>query len=147
MSITLPASQLRQLQTEVETRVQGLVPDGVKVLSRSRGNIANDVTNALTKMGIAVVVFPPAIRKVNASIARSVVADVEITVRISETPLTNKTGADIYQLLEALIKGMHQTRLSDEVPLYVGEGSDDSPAEGAATIFSQTFTCKLTLNK
>lgn len=139
-------SKLKQLQTEVEVLVDSLLPEGVRVLSRNRGNIANDIQIKLSKMGIAAITFPPAITKVNASVARAVVAEVAITIRLTETPLSNKTGVDIYQALEAILAGCHQARVGDSI-LYIGNGNDESPAEGSATVFSQTLTCKIEIKK
>ena len=52
-------SKLYQFQEWLEGKVSAVLPEGVEVICRRKGNIESDIQNALSTLGIAVVIEPP----------------------------------------------------------------------------------------
>ena len=52
----MSSSKLYQFQEWLENKVSAALPEDVEVLCRRKGNVENDVQNALSTLGIAVVI-------------------------------------------------------------------------------------------
>ena len=52
----MSSSKLYQFQEWLENKVSAALPEGIEVLCRRKGDVENDVQNALSTLGIAVVI-------------------------------------------------------------------------------------------
>ncbi len=141
------ASKLKQIQSEVEAHIDSILPDGVKVLSRLRGNISNDVSAAIARLGVCAMVFPPAIAGIKPNVASGVLADnVSIQIRIMENPVLNKSGCDAYEILESII-GAFAFRTSDGTTIYLREAESADPDSQKIVEFVVVLSFKYTFPK
>ncbi|MBR6389009.1 MAG: hypothetical protein IKS15_02680 [Opitutales bacterium] len=141
------ASKLKQIQSEVEAHIDSVLPQGVKVLSRLRGNVSNDVAAAIARLGICAMVFPPSIAGIKPNVASGVLADnMAIQIRIIENPALNKSGFDAYEILECLI-GSFAFRTSDGTTIYLREAESADPDSQKIVEFVVTLSFKYTFPK
>ena len=123
-------SKLYQFQEWLESKVSAALPEDVEVLCRRKGNVENDVQNALSTLGIAVVIEPPlplAWSKTYLLKAETV----ESEIHILENVLLQTTQETAYSLLETLAKALHEERC-DELGgsvITLGNVRDESPAD------------------
>lgn len=139
-------SKLYQFQEWLESKVSAALPEGIEVLSRRKGNVENDVQNALSTLGIAVVIEPPlplAWSKTYLLKAETV----ESEVHILENVLLQTTQETAYSLLETLAKALHEERC-DELGgsvITLGNVRDESPADEPIIHFVLPLTNALNL--
>ena len=108
----MSSSKLYQFQEWLEGKVSAVLPEGVEVICRRKGNIDNDIQNALSSLGIAVVIEPPlplAWSKTYLLKAETV----ESEVHILENVLLQTTQETAYSLLETLAKALHEERCDE----------------------------------
>ncbi len=123
-------SKLYQFQEWLESKVSAVLPEGIEVLCRRKGDVENDVQNALSTLGIAVVIEPPlplAWSKTYLLKAETV----ESEIHILENVLLQTTQETAYSLLETLAKALHEERC-DELGgsvITLGNVRDESPAD------------------
>lgn len=141
------ASKLKQIQSEVEAHIDSVLPDGVKVLSRLRGNISNDVSAAIARLGICAIVFPPSISGIKPNVASGVLADnMSIQIRIIENPTLNRSGRDAYEILENII-GAFVFKTSDGTAIYLREAESADPDSQKIVEFVVMLSFKYTFPK
>lgn len=139
-------SKLYQFQEWLESKVSAVLPEGIEVLCRRKGNVENDVQNALSTLGIAVVIEPPlplAWSKTYLLKAETV----ESEVHILENVLLQTTQETAYSLLETLAKALHEERC-DELGgsvITLGNVRDESPADEPIIHFVLPLTNALNL--
>ena len=139
-------SKLYQFQEWLESEVSAALPEGIEVLCRRKGNVENDVQNALSTLGIAVVIEPPlplAWSKTYLLKAETV----ESEVHILENVLLQTTQETAYSLLETLAKALHEERC-DELGgsvITLGNVRDESPADEPIIHFVLPLTNALNL--
>ena len=139
-------SKLYQFQEWLEGKVSAVLPEGVEVICRRKGNIDNDIQNALSTLGIAVVIEPPlplAWSKTYLLKAETV----ESEVHILENVLLQTTQETAYSLLETLAKALHEERC-DELGgsvITLGNVRDESPADEPIIHFVLPLTNALNL--
>lgn len=139
-------SKLYQFQEWLESKVSSALPEGIEVLCRRKGNVENDVQNALSTLGIAVVIEPPlplAWSKTYLLKAETV----ESEVHILENVLLQTTQETAYSLLETLAKALHEERC-DELGgsvITLGNVRDESPADEPIIHFVLPLTNALNL--
>ena len=139
-------SKLYQFQEWLEGKVSAVLPEGVEVICRRKGNIDNDIQNALSSLGIAVVIEPPlplAWSKTYLLKAETV----ESEVHILENVLLQTTQETAYSLLETLAKALHEERC-DELGgsvITLGNVRDESPADEPIIHFVLPLTNALNL--
>ena len=139
-------SKLYQFQEWLESTVSAALPEGIEVLCRRKGNVENDVQNALSTLGIAVVIEPPlplAWSKTYLLKAETV----ESEVHILENVLLQTTQETAYSLLETLAKALHEERC-DELGgsvITLGNVRDESPADEPIIHFVLPLTNALNL--
>lgn len=142
----MSTSKLYQFQEWLESRIAEVLPDGVELLCRRKGNVENDVQNALSTLGIAVVVEPPL--PLTWSKTYILKADtVESEVHILENVLLQNTQETAYSLLETLAKTLHEERC-DELGgsvITLGNVRDESPADEPIIHFVLPLTNALNL--
>lgn len=142
----MSTSKLYQFQEWLESRIAEVLPDGVELLCRRKGNVENDVQNALSTLGIAVVVEPPL--PLTWSKTYILKADtVESEVHILENVLLQNTQETAYSLLETLAKILHEERC-DELGgsvITLGNVRDESPADEPIIHFVLPLTNALNL--
>ena len=139
-------SKLYQFQEWLENKVSAALPEGIEVLCRRKGDVENDVQNALSTLGIAVVIEPPlplAWSKTYLLKAETV----ESEIHILENVLLQTTQETAYSLLETLAKALHEERC-DELGgsvITLGNVRDESPADEPIIHFILPLTNALNL--
>lgn len=142
----MSSSKLYQFQEWLESKVSAALPEDVEVLCRRKGNVENDVQNALSTLGIAVVIEPPlplAWSKTYLLKAETV----ESEIHILENVLLQTTQETAYSLLETLAKALHEERC-DELGgsvITLGNVRDESPADEPIIHFVLPLTNALNL--
>ena len=139
-------SKLYQFQEWLEGRVAAVLPEGIEVLCRRKGNIENDVQNALSTLGIAVVIetpLPLAWSKTYILKAETV----ESEVHILENVMLQNTQETAYSLLETLAKSLHEERCDElgGAVITLGSVRDESPADEPVLHFVLPLTNALNL--
>lgn len=142
----MSTSKLYQFQEWLENKVSAALPEDVEVLCRRKGNVENDVQNALSTLGIAVVIEPPlplAWSKTYLLKAETV----ESEIHILENVILQTTQETAYSLLETLAKALHEERC-DELGgsvITLGNVRDESPADEPIIHFVLPLTNALNL--
>lgn len=126
----MSSSKLYQFQEWLEGKVSAVLPEGVEVICRRKGDVENDIQNALSTLGIAVVIEPPlplAWSKTYILKAETV----ESEVHILENVLLQNTQETAYSLLESLAKSLHEERCDElgGAVITLGSVRDESPAD------------------
>lgn len=142
----MSSSKLYQFQEWLEGKVAAVLPEGVEVICRRKGNIDNDIQNALSTLGIAVVIEPPlplAWSKTYLLKAETV----ESEVHILENVLLQNTQETAYSLLESLAKSLHEERCDElgGAVITLGSVRDESPADEPVLHFVLPLTNALNL--
>lgn len=142
----MSSSKLYQFQEWLEGKVSAVLPEGVEVICRRKGNIDNDIQNALSTLGIAVVVEPPlplAWSKTYILKAETV----ESEVHILENVMLQNTQETAYSLLESLAKSLHEERCDElgGAVITLGSVRDESPADEPVLHFVLPLTNALNL--
>lgn len=142
----MSSSKLYQFQEWLEGKVSAVLPEGVEVICRRKGNIDNDIQNALSTLGIAVVIEPPlplAWSKTYILKAETV----ESEVHILENVLLQNTQETAYSLLESLAKSLHEERCDElgGAVITLGSVRDESPADEPVLHFVLPLTNALNL--
>ena len=126
----MSTSKLYQFQEWLESKVSTVLPEGVEILCRRKGNIENDVQNALSTLGIAVVIEPPLPLTWSKTYLLKA-ESVESEIHILENVLLQTTQETAYSLLETLARALHEERC-DELGgsvITLGNVRDESPAD------------------
>ena len=139
-------SKLYQFQEWLEGKVSAVLPEGVEVICRRKGDVENDIQNALSTLGIAVVVEPPlplAWSKTYILKAETV----ESEVHILENVMLQNTQETAYSLLESLAKSLHEERCDElgGAVITLGSVRDESPADEPVLHFVLPLTNALNL--
>lgn len=142
----MSSSKLYQFQEWLEGKVSAVLPEGVEVICRRKGNIDNDIQNALSTLGIAVVIEPPlplAWSKTYILKAETV----ESEVHILENVMLQNTQETAYSLLESLAKSLHEERCDElgGAVITLGSVRDESPADEPVLHFVLPITNALNL--
>lgn len=142
----MSSSKLYQFQEWLEGKVSAVLPEGVEVICRRKGNIDNDIQNALSTLGIAVVIEPPlplAWSKTYILKAETV----ESEVHILENVMLQNTQETAYSLLESLAKSLHEERCDElgGAVITLGSVRDESPADEPVLHFVLPLTNALNL--
>lgn len=142
----MSSSKLYQFQEWLENKVSAALPEDVEVLCRRKGNVENDVQNALSTLGIAVVIEPPlplAWSKTYLLKAETV----ESEIHILENVLLQTTQETAYSLLETLAKALHEERCDElgGAVITLGSVRDESPADEPVLHFVLPITNALNL--
>lgn len=142
----MSSSKLYQFQEWLEGKVSAVLPEGVEVICRRKGDVENDIQNALSTLGIAVVVEPPlplAWSKTYILKAETV----ESEVHILENVLLQNTQETAYSLLESLAKSLHEERCDElgGAVITLGSVRDESPADEPVLHFVLPLTNALNL--
>ena len=142
----MSSSKLYQFQEWLEGKVSAVLPEGVEVICRRKGDVENDIQNALSTLGIAVVIEPPlplAWSKTYILKAETV----ESEVHILENVLLQNTQETAYSLLETLAKSLHEERCDElgGAVITLGSVRDESPADEPVLHFVLPLTNALNL--
>ena len=142
----MSSSKLYQFQEWLEGKVSAVLPEGVEVICRRKGDVENDIQNALPTLGIAVVIEPPlplAWSKTYILKAETV----ESEVHILENVLLQNTQETAYSLLESLAKSLHEERCDElgGAVITLGSVRDESPADEPVLHFVLPLTNALNL--
>ena len=139
-------SKLYQFQEWLEGRVAAVLPEGIEVLCRRKGNIENDVQNALSTLGIAVVIEPP-LPLVWAKTYILKAETVESEIHILENVMLQNTQETAYSLLETLAKSLHEERCDElgGAVITLGSVRDESPSDEPVLHFVLPLTNALNL--
>ena len=142
----MSSSKLYQFQEWLEGKVAAVLPEGVEVISRRKGDVENDVQNALSTLGIAVVIEPP-LPLVWAKTYILKAETVESEVHILENVMLQNTQETAYSLLETLAKSLHEERCDElgGAVITLGSVRDESPADEPVLHFVLPLTNALNL--
>lgn len=142
----MSTSKLYAFQEWLEAKISAVLPDGIEVLCRRKGNIESDISNALTSIGLSVVVEPPL--PIAWSKSYILKADtVETEIHIIENVLLQNTKESAYTLLETIAKALHEERCDElgGAVITLGEVRDESPADEPIIHFVLPLTNSLNL--
>ncbi|MBR6389391.1 MAG: hypothetical protein IKS15_04655 [Opitutales bacterium] len=142
----MSTSKLYAFQEWLEGKISAILPEGVEVLCRRKGNIESDISNALTSIGLSVVVEPPLpIAWSKSYILKAETVETEIHI-IENVPLQN-TEESAYTLLETIAKALHEERCDElgGAVITLGEVRDESPADEPVIHFVLPLTNSLNL--
>ena len=142
----MSTSKLYAFQEWLEGKISALLPEGVEVLCRRKGNIESDISNALTSIGLSVVVEPPLpIAWSKSYILKA--ETVETEIHIIENVLLQNTEESAYTLLETIAKALHEERCDElgGAVITLGEVRDESPADEPVIHFVLPLTNSLNL--
>ncbi len=121
-------SKLYAFQEWLEGKVGELLENKeIQIISRRKGDIENDINNALTTLGVAVVIEPPLPTEWADTVIPSA-ANVESEIHILENVLLSEVEDTAYSMLEEIAKGVHQQDYQGHV-VTLGNPRDDSPAD------------------
>ena len=142
----MSSSKLYQFQEWLEGKVAAVLPEGVEVICRRKGDVENDIQNALSSLGIAVVIEPP----LPLAWSRTYILKaetVESEVHILENVLLQNTQETAYSLLESLAKSLHEERCDElgGAVITLGSVRDESPADEPVLHFVLPLTNALNL--
>lgn len=139
-------SKLYQFQEWLEGKVSAVLPEGVEVICRRKGDVENDIQNALSTLGIAVVIEPP-LPLVWAKTYILKAETVESEVHILENVMLQNTQETAYSLLESLAKSLHEERCDElgGAVITLGSVRDESPADEPVLHFVLPLTNALNL--
>ena len=142
----MSSSKLYQFQEWLEGKVSAVLPEGVEVICRRKGDVENDIQNALSTLGIAVVIEPPlplAWSKTYILKAETV----ESEVHILENVMLQNTQETAYSLLESLAKSLYEERCDElgGAVITLGSVRDESPADEPVLHFVLPLTNALNL--
>lgn len=142
----MSSSKLYQFQEWLEGKVSAVLPEGVEVICRRKGDVENDIQNALSTLGIAVVIEPP----LPLAWAKTYILKaetVESEVHILENVLLQNTQETAYSLLESLAKSLHEERCDElgGAVITLGSVRDESPADEPVLHFVLPLTNALNL--
>lgn len=142
----MSSSKLYQFQEWLEGKVSAVLPEGVEVICRRKGDVENDIQNALSTLGIAVVIEPP-LPLVWAKTYILKAETVESEVHILENVLLQNTQETAYSLLESLAKSLHEERCDElgGAVITLGSVRDESPADEPVLHFVLPLTNALNL--
>ena len=146
MSENTPTNNLYAFQEWLEGKISAVLPEGIDILCRRKGNTESDVANALVSIGIVVVVEPPLPKSWSKTFLLKA-DEVESQVHILENVLLQNTQETAYSLLATLAKALHEERC-DELGaslLTLGEVVDASPADEPIIHFVLPITNALNL--
>lgn len=139
-------NNLYKFQEWLEGKISAVLPEGIDVLCRRKGNIDNDVSNALASIGIAVVVEPPLPLEWSDSCILSC-NKAESEVHILENVSLQDTSESAYSLLEKIAHALHGAR-NPEIGasiLKLEAVRDESPADEAVIHFVLPISNSLSL--
>lgn len=142
----MSTSKLYAFQEWLEGKIAAILPEGVEVLCRRKGNVENDISNALTSIGLSVVVEPPLpIAWSKSYILKA--ETVETEIHIIENVLLQNTEESAYTLLETIAKALHEERCDElgGAVITLGEVRDESPADEPIIHFVLPLTNSLNL--
>ena len=123
-------NNLYKFQEWLEGKISAVLPEEVEILCRRKGNIDNDVRNALSKIGVAVVIEPPLVRQwTDSYILKAEV--VESDIHFLENVTLKKSERTASGLLLDVSRAIHQERCDELVAsvLRLGQIDDLSPAD------------------
>ena len=142
----MSSSKLYQFQEWLEGKVAAVLPEGVEVICRRKGDVENDIQNALSTLGIAVVIEPP----LPLAWAKTYILKaetVESEIHILENVMLQNTQETAYSLLEKLAKSLHEERCDElgGAVITLGSVRDESPADEPVLHFVLSLTNALNL--
>jgi len=142
------ASLIKTVQTEIENRIEAiLAAEGVDVLSRLRGNISNDIAARLAKKGICVLAFPPSIGGIKPNVTSCLFAQqCKMELHVCETPKTNQSGIDAYEVVERLLS-LNNHKTANGVVVAVTSVEDASPESQPVVEFVMELQMNMTFAK
>ena len=149
------SSILRTIQDECAERIRNaafFTRSSAKVRTRSDEAIETKIAEALKTLGLTVFIFPPEPQSSKPNMPGPHFDKVEISVRIFENPVVNKTGIDAWEAWEEIAseRGLHRFKprsLAAHGALHIAERpftdvSDDFPGLRA---FDANFTAACNL--
>ncbi len=142
----MSTSKLYQFQEWLEAQISAVLPEGVDVICRRKGNIDSDIENSLASLGIAVVVEPPLPLEWSDSCILSC-DKVESEIHILENVLLQQTDETAYSLLAKIANVMHDARnpeLGASI-IKLEPVRDESPADEAVIHFVLPITNSLNI--
>lgn len=150
MDYQFKKARSREVQEWIVEKIKEILPiESIQIFSRLKGNVANDILNNLTKVGIAVVVSPylPVVYENYATCVR--VSEGVIAVSVIENVALNKLKVDDVEihadnLLEAIIVGLYDQEFHNG-DLQFEPVEDASPEDEKLMVLIQKIKLPITL--
>ncbi len=114
------ASKIRDTQEQIERRIEEIINDSsVVVMSRLRGQIANNVQTAINRNKIVVLCIPPIIGGIKPNVvSRTLADDCRMQIRVVEQPKLNSANKNAYEVVEDILS-INGFKTSDGVQVSV----------------------------
>ena len=142
---------LYKLQEAVETAAELCIANPqVKVFSRRKGNVKNDIESAIARIGVAVIVSAPLPLEYSASGVFNLYVDkATIALQIMENVALNKKAPNAFSLLTALVKHFHNAVIDigngQQITFTLDKVIDASPDEAPIVTLIQPLNFSITL--
>ena len=150
MAYQFKKSKARELQDWVVTKIRAAIPnENIQIFSRNKGDVANDIENALARIGLAVVVSPYLAEQYANRAMRIVAEQGAIAVSVIENVAINSLqidNVDVHadNLLEAVISSIYDERFEGSVPQFQAV-EDASPEDEPLMILIQKINFQIDL--
>lgn len=149
MAYQFKKSKSRELQEWLVAKIREAIPnEEIQIFSRLKGDVANDIDNALTQIGLAIVVSPYLAEEYENRVM-DIVSNGTIAVSVIENVSLNSVqidGVEVHadNLREAVVATIYDERFEGSIPQFQAV-EDASPEDEPLMILIQKIKFQITL--
>lgn len=149
MAYQFKKSKSRELQEWLVAKIREAIPnEEIQIFSRLKGDVANDIDNALTQIGLAIVVSPHLAEQYENRVM-DIVSIGTIAVSVIENVSLNSVqidGVEVHadNLREAVVATIYDERFEGSIPQFQAV-EDASPEDEPLMILIQKIKFQITL--
>ena len=149
MAYQFKKSKSRELQEWLVAKIREAIPnEEIQIFSRLKGDVANDIDNALAQIGLAIVVSPYLAEEYENRVM-DIVSNGTIAVSVIENVSLNAVqidGVEVHadNLREAVVATIYDERFEGTIPQFQAV-EDASPEDEPLMILIQKIKFQITL--
>ena len=149
MAYQFKKSKSRELQEWLVAKIREAIPnEEIQIFSRLKGDVANDIDNALAQIGLAIVVSPYLAEEYENRVM-DIVSTGTIAVSVIENVSLNSVqidGVEVHadNLREAVVATIYDERFEGSIPQFQAV-EDASPEDEPLMILIQKIKFQITL--
>ena len=149
MAYQFKKSKSRELQEWLVAKIREAIPnEEIQIFSRLKGDVANDIDNALAQIGLAIVVSPYLAEEYENRVM-DIVSNGTIAVSVIENVSLNSVqidGVEVHadNLREAVVATIYDERFEGSIPQFQAV-EDASPEDEPLMILIQKIRFPITL--
>lgn len=149
MAYQFKKSKSRELQEWLVAKIREAIPnEEIQIFSRLKGDVANDIDNALAQIGLAIVVSPYLAEQYENRVM-DIVSNGTIAVSVIENVSLNSVqidGVEVHadNLREAVVATIYDERFEGSIPQFQAV-EDASPEDEPLMILIQKIKFQITL--